>query len=441
MAGEPDTPQLPDTNNEPTKADGTEQPVTVPAEPPATPPQAASVSATEPVAATAGDTPRQGLLLQLFSAESCWSRNFRAFERTFAFQFIALCLGVLTLVVTGATLLSLMEEFEARKRDRIDRAWDRILQPATGNTGKGAAITYLIEQGADLAGLDVSCKKMGGYEDGECVNPPIFTDLKLHSPGSDPSPTHDLPFIYLNPVSGGGWGSSGGTDGGGGGGYWWEVHSTDWEEEREPWTALDEVEGPRRTYVNPVVDLSYSDISAANIESSDYRIKFDGARIKRSSFDSAHIRASKTQIYFSTFFNSRIEIFEYSSIRASIIVEPHFVFYSSAGARSAKNNAFLAAAPPTCQYMFEAQSSSWTCHDDLFAQNAICDIHAGRSLEDGKVEKSALLYALQWSSNFCADLPPAGTFEKISLAEARRRYPEEWGMAPVETAPAAPAPE
>lgn len=73
------------------------------------------------------------------------------------------------------------EERLQRRDDAIERAWSRVLRPASGNTGKGSAITYLFRNGEDLTGLDLSCENIGKWDGavGRCLRSPILTQVEI----------------------------------------------------------------------------------------------------------------------------------------------------------------------------------------------------------------------------------------------------------------------
>ena len=68
-------------------------------------------------------------------------------------------------------------ERENARLDRIERAWNRVLRPAGGNTGKGEAVSYLINQGVSLEGLDLSCEV--DEISGTCENPQIVDQINV----------------------------------------------------------------------------------------------------------------------------------------------------------------------------------------------------------------------------------------------------------------------
>ncbi len=71
------------------------------------------------------------------------------------------------------------EEAEFRKLAQIATAWEILLTRAGGNIGKGNALNTLIAMGQQVRGSDLSCEAIGDFENGECINPPQFSDLLI----------------------------------------------------------------------------------------------------------------------------------------------------------------------------------------------------------------------------------------------------------------------
>jgi len=88
---------------------------------------------------------------------------------------------VLTAYQIRQDLADAREERAIRLDNAIDRRWDRLLRPASGNIGKGEALSFLFQQGVSFNGVDLSCQAIGTYSfsDGICRRSPIFTDLNL----------------------------------------------------------------------------------------------------------------------------------------------------------------------------------------------------------------------------------------------------------------------
>jgi len=80
------------------------------------------------------------------------------------------------------------EERQTRREEAINRAWSLLTTPATGNSGKRAALEYLAGQGVSLRGIDLSCARMGGGWDAEalsCRAPVDLTGLRLRGPNGE----------------------------------------------------------------------------------------------------------------------------------------------------------------------------------------------------------------------------------------------------------------
>ncbi|UDF30061.1 UNVERIFIED_ORG: hypothetical protein LHK14_01695 [Roseateles sp. XES5] len=73
------------------------------------------------------------------------------------------------------------DERAERREDAIERAWNRLLRPAVGNTGKGQAISLLVREGVPLDGVDLSCAAIGRWAEGACVQPVVFAGMEMHS--------------------------------------------------------------------------------------------------------------------------------------------------------------------------------------------------------------------------------------------------------------------
>lgn len=71
--------------------------------------------------------------------------------------------------VNLATLHEIEEAREERKQEAIARAWNLLTTPASGNSGKIEAMSFLIAQKVSLVDIDLSCETMGGdwFEDEE----------------------------------------------------------------------------------------------------------------------------------------------------------------------------------------------------------------------------------------------------------------------------------
>lgn len=71
------------------------------------------------------------------------------------------------------------EERAARRLDRISQAWETLLRPVGGNTGKGSALNILLQDGQSLQGADLTCRSIGEWRDDECTRPAILADVEL----------------------------------------------------------------------------------------------------------------------------------------------------------------------------------------------------------------------------------------------------------------------
>lgn len=61
-------------------------------------------------------------------------------------------------------------QLDIRKDEAISRAWERLLRPAVGNTGKGDALTRLMKERVNIDEIDLSCQAIGNWNaaDGRC---------------------------------------------------------------------------------------------------------------------------------------------------------------------------------------------------------------------------------------------------------------------------------
>ena len=71
------------------------------------------------------------------------------------------------------------EEAEFRQLAQIATAWEVLLTRAGGDIGKGNALNTLIAAGHLISGADFSCRAIGSYQDGVCLTPPEFNNVKL----------------------------------------------------------------------------------------------------------------------------------------------------------------------------------------------------------------------------------------------------------------------
>lgn len=107
-------------------------------------------------------------------------RKILAFERTAIFQYVAVAAGFGSFLFLAASFFALKAEFEYRSEerqnwqtDRKHRIWSTLLEPTSGETGKGHALNALLRQGQSLNGLDLSCK--GLLQTDRCANKPVLS--------------------------------------------------------------------------------------------------------------------------------------------------------------------------------------------------------------------------------------------------------------------------
>jgi len=88
------------------------------------------------------------------------------------------------------------EEAEFRKLAQVATAWEVLLTPAGGDIGKGNALNTLVKAGNRVINTDLSCQTVGTWRANRCVNPPVFSGLKLHA-GDNlwDEPQRDAPII------------------------------------------------------------------------------------------------------------------------------------------------------------------------------------------------------------------------------------------------------
>ncbi|RAZ75824.1 pentapeptide repeat-containing protein [Mesorhizobium atlanticum] len=125
--------------------------------------------------------------------ESLAGPTVKFIETRAIFKILANLAAVAGFIVLLLTALQIRADFADRAADRLvkaedakARAWEVLLRPAGGNTGKGAALTYLVNQDKDLTGVDLSCKTLGGWDDekGRCTRAVIFSDVEFAGPSS-----------------------------------------------------------------------------------------------------------------------------------------------------------------------------------------------------------------------------------------------------------------
>jgi hypothetical protein len=99
------------------------------------------------------------------------------------FRLLEIAGAVVGFAVLIGTAWQIWLDYAGRAQDRTEQAWTRLLTQAAGNTGKGAALTYLIDSGADVDGVDISCAAVGNYDAaaGKCRKPAILTDVEIRT--------------------------------------------------------------------------------------------------------------------------------------------------------------------------------------------------------------------------------------------------------------------
>ena len=105
----------------------------------------------------------------------------RLLNNTPLFRLIALVGTLVGFVVIVGTAWQIWNDYIDRHEDRIDRAWNRLLRPLPGNSGKADAFEYLVKVGLSLSGTNLSCRAIGNYDpiSGKCGSAPVFQDLDI----------------------------------------------------------------------------------------------------------------------------------------------------------------------------------------------------------------------------------------------------------------------
>ncbi|MCM2396207.1 hypothetical protein NBH19_08960 [Rhizobium sp. S95] len=121
-------------------------------------------------------------------------------ERSALAHLVVIAAGAFTVYQLWVDLDDRRAERVSRREERVERAWNRLITPAGGNTGKGAALNLLLEERQDLVAVDFSCRTIGVWNETEkkCLNPPIFTDIKVPADfllGQDFEPSTEPPQI------------------------------------------------------------------------------------------------------------------------------------------------------------------------------------------------------------------------------------------------------
>jgi hypothetical protein len=96
--------------------------------------------------------------------------------------FIAFIVAMLTVYQINLELTDLREEREARKEEAIARAWNRLTQRASGNTGKGRALSFLAHSNERFDGVDLSCRAIGDwdFDKEKCLRRVLMPEVKLN---------------------------------------------------------------------------------------------------------------------------------------------------------------------------------------------------------------------------------------------------------------------
>lgn len=111
----------------------------------------------------------------------------RLINNTPVFRLIALVGALVGFVILVGSAWQIWNDYIDRREDRIDRAWNRLLRPLAGNSGKADAFEYLINSGLSLSGANLSCRALGNFDatGNRCAMAPIFQDLDIGKPDGD----------------------------------------------------------------------------------------------------------------------------------------------------------------------------------------------------------------------------------------------------------------
>lgn len=73
----------------------------------------------------------------------------------------------------------LRQSMASMSEERVERAWTRLLTPAGGNTGKGAALDVLFKERQSIDGVNLSCEAVGTWDavGKTCRHRPIFASF------------------------------------------------------------------------------------------------------------------------------------------------------------------------------------------------------------------------------------------------------------------------
>lgn len=96
--------------------------------------------------------------------------------------FIAFIVAMLTVYQINLELTDIKEERQARKEEAIARAWSRLIQRVSGNTGKGRALSFLAKSNERFDGVDLSCRAIGDWDfsKNRCIRTVLLPDVELN---------------------------------------------------------------------------------------------------------------------------------------------------------------------------------------------------------------------------------------------------------------------
>ncbi|MBX9457332.1 MAG: hypothetical protein KL863_15690 [Rhizobium sp.] len=111
-----------------------------------------------------------------------WCENtIEAVQRHPLLAAVGTVLGLAATIATVVSATQLVWSYEIMREERIERAWDRLLQQLPGNSGKAKSLTLLIGEGENIGSIDISCRAIGAWEPsrGICVGPSVFSGFTL----------------------------------------------------------------------------------------------------------------------------------------------------------------------------------------------------------------------------------------------------------------------
>jgi len=250
------------------------------------------------------------------------SAFYRSLRHSGFVQTILLLIAIATFTIGGATIIqviadvsSMREDRQARRIDRIERAWSRLLLRAKGNIGKGEALTTLYNEGIALTQVDLSCSQVGDWKEsvdgGRCIKPALFVDVTITPRRAEPEPqgffawVERLALVPMGlrpdfPVHG----SEAGSSSGGGIGVEGGGSSSEVESRRSPGSTLfsaDDLNLSHATFRGGSitdtsvggVDLSEAQVSSMNLAFNDfYWAKIDRATFQYVDFSFSSVSGS-----------------------------------------------------------------------------------------------------------------------------------------------------